>query len=313
MSIWDSFTEQDGKIVDGSDGKVACDSYHNYQRDVEMVKDMGMNAYRFSIAWTRIIPDGFGPVNQAGVDYYNALIDEVLAQGLEPIVTLYHWDLPQALEDLEGWRNDMISDWFADYARECYAAFGDRVKTWTTLNEPFETSVDGHGTGYMAPGFTEIGDMVYIVTHNLIKAHAKAYNVYYDEGFAADQGGRVGIVLNINWMEPLDPNDSSHVEASNTKIEFDFGWFAHPIFIDGQYPPIMREKVDAKSAAQGLSESRLPTFTDEEAAYIVGTYDYLGVNSYTSNVVYPEDEGTSEQSFFLDDDVINYVDESWYP
>ena len=242
MSIWDTFTEVEGVIADGSDGKIACDSYNNYEEDARLISEMGATHYRFSISWTRILPLGIGEENPEGIQYYKNLIAALKARGITPTVTLYHWDLPQALENQGGWLNPDIALWFENYARICFREFGDEVKLWITLNEPWATSVLGYGDGTFAPGVQGIGDSVYIAAHNQIRAHARAYRVYKKE-FAALQGGQVGITLNIFWAEPEDPNDPLHVEASDTFIQFELGWFAHPIFVNGTYPDVMREKV----------------------------------------------------------------------
>merc|ERR1712018_616978 len=175
-SIWDVFVHDGQGHIDNDDtGDVACDSYHKYEEDVQLLKAMGMTSYRFSIAWTRILPNGIGEVNQAGIDYYNNLIDELLANDIEPAVPLYHWDIPQALQDTladpenpesGGWLNPAVADWFEEYAGVCFAAFGDRVKTWITLNEPKETSLQGYGNGAMAPGIVGMGTTAYLAAHN---------------------------------------------------------------------------------------------------------------------------------------------------
>ena len=133
-----------------------------------------------------------------GIDYYNNLINELLANDIVPAVTLYHWDLPQALQEQGGWLNSSVADWFEEYSRVCYQEFGDRVKFWITLNEPKETSLQGHGSGTMAPGLTGLGTLAYIAAHNQIRAHARAYRAYHQD-FAASQGGKIGITLNGNW------------------------------------------------------------------------------------------------------------------
>ncbi|XP_059091138.1 cytosolic beta-glucosidase-like [Tigriopus californicus] len=311
-SIWDTFTNGTTNIDDQSTGEVACDSYHKYKEDVQLIKNMGLTSYRFSIAWTRILPQGTGTANPEGIQYYKNLITELRANGIEPFVTLYHWDLPQALEDLGGWRNPDIASWFEEYARICFTEFGDDVKNWITLNEPWVVSVQGHGIGDHAPGLQGIGTTVYEVSHNLIRAHAKAYRAYHKD-FAAEQGGFVGITLNVDWAEPQDPNDPSHQEASENNLQFSIGWFAHAIFKDGKYPGVMRQKIDAKSQEQGFEKSRLPEFTAEESAEIKGSFDFLGINHYTTHIVYPEIGSIDEVSYFLDDDTTDYQDSNWYP
>jgi len=219
--------------------------------------------------------------------------------------------LPQALQDQGGWLNATVADWFEEYARVCFEEFGDSVKFWITLNEPKETSLQGHGSGTMAPGLKGPGTLVYQAAHNQIRAHARAYRTYHQD-FAEAQGGKIGITLNINWMEPRDPSDEADVEASNTLMNFQLGWYAHAIFVDGQYPAVMREKIDAKSAAQGFEESRLPTFSEEDSAMILGSSDFLGMNFYTAQIVYPEASDPELVDFYADPDVGSYQDETWY-
>ena len=249
VNIWDVFTRYNGTIKDGSSGDVACDSYHKYQEDVQLLKNLGVNSYRFSIAWTRILPNGLGERNPLGIAYYNNLIDELLANGITPAVTLYHWDLPQALSDQGGWLNSSVSEWFEEYARVCFEEFGDRVKFWITLNEPRETSIQGYGTGTMAPGISPSkcadfglddcgpGTTTYIAAHNQIRAHAAAYRAYQAD-FAASQGGKVGITLNVNWGQPRDEADAGDIQASEDYLNFNLGWYAHAIFVDGKYPEV---------------------------------------------------------------------------
>ena len=177
-------------ILDGSDGKVACDSYHKFKEDVTLIKDMnGINVYRFSLAWTRILPNGTGEINSAGLDYYNDLINELIANNIKPVVTMYHWDLPLALQDMGGWLNPESPKWFDYYADICYQAFGDRVKQWITINEPWVVAIAGHATGELAPGIMDSGIADYQVAHNLIKSHAKAYRNYHNK-YASTQNGK---------------------------------------------------------------------------------------------------------------------------
>merc|ERR1712004_474393 len=204
-----------------------------------------------------------------------------------------------------------VADWFEEYARVCFEEFGDSVKFWITLNEPKETSLQGHGSGTMAPGLKGPGTLVYQAAHNQIRAHARAYRAYHQD-FAEAQGGKIGITLNINWMEPRDPSDEADVEASNTLMNFQLGWYAHAIFVDGQYPAVMREKIDAKSEAQGFDESRLPTFSEEDSAMILGSSDFLGMNFYTAQIVYPEASDPELVDFYADPDVGSYQDDTWY-
>ena len=310
-SVWDTFSSDPDNIADGSNGKVACDSYHKYPEDIEIMKTLGLNSYRFSISWPRILPSGVGEVNQAGVLYYHNLIDTLLSAEIQPVVTLYHWDLPQVLQDQGGWLNASSADWFNEYAKICFQEFGGDVKLWITFNEPYMVARDGYGTGYHAPGLEGLGTLTYIAAHNMIRAHARAYRLY-QQLFAAGQGGQVGITLNFHWAEPQDPEDPGCVEAAETYKQFYIGWFGHPILKDGKYPSVMREKVDAKSAAQGFQTSRLPTFTQEEEEMIAGSADFIGLNFYTCELVYPEEADIDIVSYDADDDLVNYQDPDWY-
>jgi len=310
-SMWDVFTRIDGKIKDGSSGDVACDSYHKYQEDVLLLKNMNMSAYRFSVAWSRIIPDGIGELNPLGVQYYKNLIKALKENGIEPVLTLYHWDLPQALSLQGGWLNSSSADWFEYYARNIFQEFGDDVKKFITLNEPKETSIQGYGTGTMAPGLEGVGTLTYIAAHNQIRAHARAYRLYHAE-FYETQKGQVGVTLNTNWGEPQEPENQAHQDASNRYMQFNYGWFGHAIFKDGKYPNIMREMINSKSNESGLAESRLPYFTEEETEMIKESADFLGLNMYTSEVVFPAVEDNSQPSYFTDDDIQSFQDETWY-
>ena len=232
---------------------------------------MGLKYYRFSISWARLLPDGTpSSENPAGLAYYNNLINELIANDISPMVTLYHWDLPQALQDqFGGWEGEEIIEHFNNYASYCYEKFGDRVKFWITFNEPWVIAVPYEDAG-MAPGILGPGTKVYTVGHNIIKSHAKAWHTYNDQ-FRSSQNGLCGITLNSDYFAPGDPDNEKDVEAAMTSQQFMLGWFGCPIFKTGHYPEQMRTMVDSKSAGQGYSESRLPTFTEEEAAYNLGT------------------------------------------
>ena len=182
LSIWDVFSQTPGRVHENDNGNQACDHYHRMKEDVALLKQQGVMAYRFSISWPRILPDGTTKhVNQAGIDFYNQLIDELLANGITPWVTLYHWDLPLALQmEKDGWLNPAIADDFADYAALCFKHFGDRVKHWITLNEPWVIAILGYGKGIFAPG-RESTSEPYLAGHHLILAHAKAVKVYREQ------------------------------------------------------------------------------------------------------------------------------------
>jgi beta-glucosidase len=175
-SIWDTFVHEPGRVANGDTGDVACDHYHRYAEDVALMAGLGVDAYRFSVAWSRVQPDGRGAPNPAGLGFYDRLVDELLGHGIDPFVTLFHWDLPQALQDAGGWFNRDIADWFADYADIVAARLGDRVRMWITLNEPFVHTVFGHGFGLHAPGQALMFDALPTAHHQLL-AHGRAVSV----------------------------------------------------------------------------------------------------------------------------------------
>ncbi|XP_030613965.1 lactase-phlorizin hydrolase-like [Archocentrus centrarchus] len=284
-SIWDTFTQTPGNIPDNANGNVACDSYNRLNEDLYMLRALRVKSYRFSLSWSRIFPGGTRSfLNQKGVDYYNRLIDGLVAYNITPMVTLYHWDLPQALQKLSGWENVDMIEIFNDFCDFCFATFGDRVKFWMTFNQPQTIAWSGYGLGNMPPNVKDPGYAPYRVAHNLIKAHAKAYHTY-DDKYRKSQGGLISIALDSNWFEPVDVNVVREVVAADRAMQFQLGWFAHPIFKNGDYPEALKWQVGNKSEIQGLSESRLPSFTEAEKSFIKGTADVFCINHYTTSVV----------------------------
>ncbi|XP_077288602.1 myrosinase 1-like [Arctopsyche grandis] len=284
-SIWDHFTHTTDTIKDRSNGDLACDSYNQHKRDIEMVKELGVDYYRFSISWTRILPDGFSNrLSQDGIVYYDTLINDLIAANITPFVTIYHWDLPQRLQDLGGWTNPMMADFFTDFAKVAFEAFGDRVKSWLTFNEPWVVCLEGYGSVTKAPALGMTGIAEYMCAHNLLKAHAKAYHLY-DDVYRPIQKGRVGLSLNTNWHEPATQSPTD-LEAAERAMQFYLGWFGHPVFSrEGDYPQVMKDRIAQNSLAQGYPRSRLPEFTSEEISYIKGTHDFFGLNHYTTTLV----------------------------
>ncbi|XP_020249970.1 beta-glucosidase 12-like [Asparagus officinalis] len=287
LSIWDTYTHNHPeKIADRSNGDIADDSYHRYKEDVNIMKEMGMDAYRFSIAWSRILPNGSlsGGINQEGVKYYNSLIDELISHGLQPYVTLFHWDTPQALEDqYEGFLSPNIVKDFRDYSGVCFKEFGDRVKHWITFNEPHVFSSLSYGRGLSAPGrcssseteHCSAGDSAqepYIVSHNQLLAHAAAVKLYRDS-FQVSQKGKIGITLDAGWFIPYS-NSKMNDDAVGRALDFTFGWFMDPL-THGDYPSNMR----------ALVGSRLPKFSKKQAEMVKGSFDFVGLNYYTTNYV----------------------------
>ncbi|XP_059649139.1 beta-glucosidase 24-like [Cornus florida] len=283
-SIWDYFTRTyPGKIRDGTNGDVSIDSYHRYKEDVGIMKGIGLDAYRFSISWPRILPHGnlSGGVNWKGINYYNNLIDELKNNSIEPYVTLFHWDVPQGLEELYGgFLSPLIVADFRDYADLCFKSFGNRVKKWVTLNEPLAFSHFGYDSGDHPPGRCSSwmqnnctgGDSStepYIVSHNQLLAHAAAVKLY-KEKYQAEQKGKIGITLHAIWPV-LYSNSSLDRRALGRSLDFQLGWFMSPI-VNGEYPLTMRS----------LVRERLPNFSANESEMLKGSYDFIGINYYVS-------------------------------
>lgn len=309
-SNWDAFTHAGGHIDGRDTGDVACDSYHQYKTDIRMLQDLGVTDYRFSISWSRVLPDGtLTSRNQAGIDYYHRLIDGLIAAGIKPMATLYHWDLPNVLQLKGGWLNETIIPLFRDYAELCFREYGDKVKLWITFNEPWVFTVMGYGTGEMAPGGRNLQTHPYLAAHNVLRAHAEAYHAY-NSTYKAAQKGEVGITLNCDWAEPADVSVTGDLVASDTSLQTFLGWFAHPVYVDGDYPEVMKRQVYNASMAQGLSASRLPEFTAAEKARIKGTSDFFGLNHYTTNMVTSAEEGPSTD-YFSDRKIRDFKDPSW--
>jgi len=269
FSIWDAFSHIPGKIVNGDTADVACDHYHKYKEDIALMAAMGLKYYRLSFSWSRIMPNGYGQVNPEGIKFYSDLIDTLLENGITPWVTLYHWDLPLALQfEFDGWLNPKMADFFKEYARVCFEYFGDRVKNWITLNEPWVVSILGYGQGIFAPG--RVSDTEpYQAAHQLLRAHGHAVDIYR-QNFQAKQNGIIGITNNCDWREPLTDSEKDK-QAAQRALEFYLGWYADPIYL-GDYPQSMKDRV----------KERLPKFTDEDIAIIKGSSDFCGLNHYTT-------------------------------
>ena len=229
-SIWDTFSHTPGKTWNGDTGDVACDHYHHVEQDVALMRELGLDAYRFSIAWPRIIPDGTGAANQAGIDFYSRLVDTLLDNGITPVVTLYHWDLPQVLEDRGGWLNRDIADWFTTYASLTTAALGDRVRHWTTLNEPWCSSLLSYAIGAHAPGHTNPLEGI-VAAHHLMLSHGRAVRVIRENC----PGAEVSITLNPTQIYGPEGGDEADADAVRRADNVYNGIFFSPIFA-GRYP-----------------------------------------------------------------------------
>ncbi|CAH0726023.1 unnamed protein product, partial [Brenthis ino] len=299
-------------ILDGSNGDIADDSYHLYKRDVEMLRELGLDFYRFSISWTRILPTSFpDKINEAGVQYYNNLIDEMLKYNIQPMITLYHFDLPQKLHELGGWTNPEIVNWFSDYARVAFGLFGDRVKYWITINEPHQICYYGYGSLYNAPASNVKGIAEYMCAKNVLVAHAKAYHIYNKE-FRPTQKGSISISLSAQWY---DSETEDHVQAAYEANQFNWATYSHPIFSKtGDFPPVVKERIALKSAAQGFPRSRLPEFTPEEIELILGSSDFFALNHYSTHYVYRNEtvlNAYEEPSYEDDLQVLSYQLPHW--
>jgi len=200
----------------------------------------------------------------------------VVSNDLIPVVTMFHWDIPQYLQDLGGFANEFIIQHFVAYAKVCFEQFGDRVKWWTTINEPWSHALGYEGAG-IAPGINSLGVGSYQASHNMIKAHAQVYHLY--EQYRAMQQGKISLNLPIQWMGPMNKNSTNDQQAKELGTQFNLGWFAHPIYSkDGDYPQVMKDRIANFSLAEGFSQSRLPSFTPDEIQYIKGTADYFALN-----------------------------------
>ena len=306
-SIWDTYTHREPSRTNGENGDVACDHYNLMPEDVELMSDMGVEVYRFSIAWSRVIPSGGreDPINEKGLQFYSDLVDRLLARGIRPVATLYHWDVPQGLYDRYGamlntaeFRAD-----FEHYARLCFSHLGDRVKTWVTFNEPYISSIFAHLNGTLAPGHcreagTDTKSEPWRVGHTIILAHAAAVKIYASE-FQKAQGGEISVVLNGHFYEPWDASSQADRDAAERRMVFYIGWFGDPIFRGQDYPAEMREYLG----------SRLPKFREADRTLLSETAPlnaFYGMNHYSTKYARqlsdapPDDDwtGNIEESSF---------------
>jgi beta-glucosidase len=269
-SIWDTFSRTPGRVDGGHTGDVACDHYHRYAEDVAIMRELGVGTYRFSIAWPRVVPDGAGPVNPRGLDFYDRLVDELLSAGIAPMATLYHWDLPQILEDRGGWTSRATAEAFADYASAAYQRLGDRVPTWTTLNEPWCSAFLGYASGNHAPGRTE-PDAAFRAAHHLMLGHGLAARRLREAG-----AREVSITVNLSPVMPRDPRDRHDVEAAALVDGLHNRIFLDPLLL-GSYPADMLAVVDRFTGGTHIQPG--------DVATIAAPIDFLGVNYYMPTLV----------------------------
>ncbi|HEY0951440.1 GH1 family beta-glucosidase [Nocardioides sp.] len=277
-SIWDTFTRLPGAILNGDDADAACEHYDRMPQDVALMKELGLASYRFSTAWPRICPDG-GPVNQAGLDFYRRLVDELLGAGIVPWLTLYHWDLPQALEDTGGWTRRDTADRFLDYAMAVYDALGDRVDHWTTHNEPWCSAFMGYTGGGHAPGRQE-GVAGVVAAHHLLLGHGLFVDEFRRRGGTPEQGKAVGITLNPTVADPFDPTRAADVEAARRLDGFHNRVFLEPLF-RGRYADDLAGDTDGMLFAGRPWQDAVH---DGDLQLISAPLDFLGVNFYHGDV-----------------------------
>ena len=265
-SIWHRFSHTPGLVANGENGDVACDHYHRYEADIALMRELGLNAYRFSVSWSRIFPEGKGHINEKGLDFYRRLVDSLRAAGILPLITLYHWDLPAALDDRGGWLNRNIARWFADYASVMFRTLDDRQPMWATLNEPWVVTDGGYLHGPLAPGHRNWFETP-IAAHNLLRAHGAAVEAYRAVG-----KGRIGIVVNL---EPKYPASDSK-EDRDALVRADAYMnrqYLDPIFL-GSYPKELPP----------LFGEAWPPLPDIDFDLIRQKIDYLGINYYKRGI-----------------------------
>ncbi|KAJ8749658.1 hypothetical protein K2173_026307 [Erythroxylum novogranatense] len=298
-SIWDTFTRQGNMHGDTAD--VSVDGYHKYKEDVQLMAETGLDAYRFSISWSRLMPNGRGPINPKGLEYYNNLINELVSHGIQPHATLYHYDHPQILEDeYGGWVDRKMVRDFTAFADVCFREFGDRVSHWATINEPNIFAFGGYDTGGLPPkrcsppfGFNcsagNSSSEPYLAAHHMLLAHASTARLYRTK-YQSKQKGYVGITLFAFWFSPLT-NSTEDITAIERAKDFFLGWFAKPL-VFGDYPDIVKENVG----------SRLPAFTAGESELVKGSFDFLGLIHY--RIFYIKDRSSvpnpKQRDFFID-------------
>jgi beta-glucosidase/6-phospho-beta-glucosidase/beta-galactosidase len=290
LSIWDGFTHTPGRIRTGETGDVSSDHYHRIAGDVQLMRRVGLQYYRFSISWPRLLPSGYGKVNEEAVAFYDGLIDALLNAGIHPVVTLYAWDLPLVLQvERDGWLSEATASAFVEYASLCFARFGDRVKHWITFHEPETHAVLGYARGEHAPGrAARPTHEPYLAGHFMLLAHAYAVARYRTE--FKQQRGLISIALNSEWREPASDAPDDRLAAQRS-LEWQLGWFADPVFF-GDYPHLMRQKLG----------KRLPSFTPEQSALLRNSTDYFSLQHYasTSAAALADTEASRGTDFYAD-------------
>lgn len=275
--IWQRFSHIPGNITDGTNGDTACDFYHNYKEDIRLAKELGLEVFRFSVNWARIYPDGVGRINEAGIEFYRSVLRELKENGIKACLTIYHWDLPQKLQDKGGWANREIVGWFTEYAKTLFSEYGDLVDYWITLNEPWCVSMLGYWTGEHAPGYHDYS-MALEAVHNLLLSHGSAVKEFRKLGIKSE----IGITLNMNLAYPSDKDDPKDVEAAKRIQLQQNNLFGDPVW-KGCYP----EELFAYLREQDVM---LPKILDGDMELISQPLDFFGLNTYYAEFVKADEE-----------------------
>jgi len=308
-SIWDTFSHTPGKVANGDTGDIACDHYHRWQEDIRLMGDISLNAYRFSVSWSRIYPDGAGPLNQAGLDFYDRLVDGLLEAGIDPFVTLYHWDLPQALQDQGGWANRVTAEAYARYADVLTGSLRDRVKSWITHNEPAVAAIIGHVEGRHAPGIKDVPAALR-VSHHLLLSHGWAVPLIRRNC----PGAEIGIALDLPYYTAAsaslaDRQTTRFMEGSRQR------WFLDPLFGRGYPADVVADYLESGD----VSEPDLDYIQDGDLEVIAEPLDFIGVNHYFRAVVrnqtIAEEKNLPQTVFQPKKDKTNWTEMGWevYP
>ena len=293
-SIWQRFAHSPGRTTNGDTGDIACDHYRRYRDDVKLMRELGLQAYRFSISWSRIFPEGTGAVNQGGLDFYERLVDALLEHDITPNATLFHWDLPAALDDRGGWLNRDVADWFGDYARTVFERLGDRVPMWATLNEPWVVTDGGYLHGALAPGHRNLFEAP-IASHNLLRAHGRGVQAFRASGAP----GHIGLVVNL---EPkVAATDSAADQAAARRGDAYMNrHYLDPVF-KGHYPEEMAQ----------IFGAAWPDFPASDFALIGEPIDFLGINYYTRGVVRDDSTALPVRLAYVRQPAHAYTETGW--
>jgi beta-glucosidase len=296
-SIWHRFSHTPGLVANNENGDIACDHYHLYEADIALMRELGLNAYRFSVSWSRIFPEGKGRVNEKGLDFYRRLVDGLRAAGIQPLITLFHWDLPAALDDRGGWLNRNISRWFADYASVMFRALDDRQPIWATLNEPWVVTDGGYLHGPLAPGHRNLFETP-IAAHNLLRAHGSAVAAYRATG-----KGRIGIVVNLEPKHPASDSEQDR-QALVRADAYMNRQYLDPIFL-GAYP----------SEFPQMYGEAWPQFPESDFAEIRQPIDFVGINYYKRGITRYDANTIIERATRVDNPRAVYTETDWevYP